>query len=73
MSAQAKLLEDAMSRIHEAQAIVGTVGTDISHNAAPDDDVRARVSLALAGAETLLDAAWESIDSAMHSPGRGRS
>jgi hypothetical protein len=43
-----------------AQAIVRTVGTDISHNPTPDDDkVRTRMSLALAGAEKRLNDTWE--------------
>jgi hypothetical protein len=37
---------------------------------APDDDVRTRLSLALAGAERLLGAAWESIDNSTSSPNK---
>jgi hypothetical protein len=51
-----------MSRIHEAQAIIAMVGYWLTNEDRSDGDDRANASLALSGAEKLLDAAYSEID-----------
>jgi hypothetical protein len=51
-----------MSQIHEAQAIVAMAGSSVTDGDLSTDDARARISLALSGAEKLLDSAHDAVD-----------
>lgn len=56
MSTQEKLLEGALSRIYEAQAIIAVVGFTVTHEQSLEsEETRTRISLVLAGAEQLLE------------------
>jgi hypothetical protein len=64
MSAQEKLQADALSHIYEAQAIIAVVGYAVTNEEClATDDVRARMSNALAGAESLLEMAGAAVGS----------
>ncbi len=58
MSAPKKPLDDAISRIYEAQAVIAVVGFAVAHESnLGAEDVRSRISNALSGAESLLESA----------------
>ncbi len=54
--------DDPVTLIREAQATIALVGQLITDNEGENDEHSARWSLALSGAEALLDAAAEKLD-----------
>jgi hypothetical protein len=56
------VLDSAMSRIHEAKSIIAMAGNSVTNEDFSTEDARSRISLALSGAERLLDLAHDAVD-----------